>query len=161
MTPSFLSQAFSWSAIICSVLAAISTGLALHYRTLAGRQQSAEIASLKPRMLSESQILKLKASLSGRQGTVGFIYRLMDGEGKDYAESLSAAFKEAGWNVASLAGNSLNDFTGYIVPAVSEEKLLPDLSFVRDALNAAGIDCRLEDIKPGLLGDRSLAIGFG
>ena len=54
--------------------------------------------------------------------------------------------------IASIAGNSLNDFTAYIVGAVSDEKLLPDLNFVRGALIEAGIDCRFEDISPSTVG---------
>jgi len=152
MTPGFLSQIFSWTAIACSVLAAVSGALALHYRTTAGKQQAAEINRLKPRSLRDDQLNKLLVQLSQRQGTVGFIYRLMDGEGKDYSEALGKVFVKAGWRVASSAGNSLNDFPGYIVPAVSDEKLLPDLDFVRKALLAADIDCRLEPIQPNTLG---------
>jgi hypothetical protein len=157
MTPGTLSQLFSWSAIVCSVLAALSTAFALHYKTVAAGQQAHEIASLKPRTLSEAQKSALRKSLAARSGTVGFIHRLMDGEGQDFTKDLGSVFTDAGWHVASSAGNSLNDFTGYIVIAVSDPKLLSDLQFVKDALNQASIDCRTEDIKPGSLGGPLLA----
>jgi hypothetical protein len=152
MTAGGLSQLFSWIAIGCSILAALSTALALHYRSVSAKEKDAEINRLKPRALSDSQRAGLRIRLAERKGTVGLIYRLMDGEGSDYARDLAATFTDAGWKVASIDGNSLNDFRGYIVGAVSEEKLLPDLNFVRSELIEAGIDCRFEDIQPNKQG---------
>ena len=140
MTPGGLSQLFSWIAIGCSILAALSTALALHYRTVSAEEKDAEISRLKPRTLSDAQRAFLRARLAEQKGTVEFIYRLVDGEGHDYARDLGATFTDAGWQVASIAGNSLNDFTGYIVVAVSDEKLLPHLiSFAAPSLRPASI----------------------
>ena len=55
MSAGVMSAIFSWTAIIFSVLAALSTALALHYRTISSRQQTAEINSLKPRSVSPEQ----------------------------------------------------------------------------------------------------------
>jgi hypothetical protein len=152
MTPGSLSQLFSWAAITFSILAALSTGLALHFRTLSSKAQNDEINRLKPRNITDTQKSALKKRLAETKGTVGFISRLMDGEGRDFAQELAGVFTEAGWTVHSIAGNSLNDFPGYIVGVVSEESLLPQLNFVRTALNESGIDCRLEEIKPNSIG---------
>lgn len=152
MGPGTLSQVFSWAAISFSIAAALSTAFALHFRTVSAEQKDAEIRKLQPRTLTDSQKATLQSRLSERIGTVAFIFRLMDGEGNDYAHELATVFRSSGWEVSSVAGNSLNDFPGYIVGAVSEEALLPLLAFVQQALIDSGIDCRYEDLKPGTLG---------
>jgi len=104
MTPSALSQVFSWAAIVCSVLAAASTGLALHYRTLAGRQQAAEIAELKAysqqRQLTNEQEVAILTALSPYEGqTVTVVSIIGDEDGQTYAKQFFDVLTRAKWSV--------------------------------------------------------------
>ena len=122
MDASTTAQIFSWAAITLSVLTAFASAGALYYRNIATAQKDAQIERLKPRTISEEQKTALGKRLGGSTGTVAFIYRLMDGEGKDFAHQMADAFSAAGWQVASNAGNSLNDFpdTWWLRSAIKE-----------------------------------------
>jgi hypothetical protein len=159
MSTALLSQMFSWLAVGLTLLAALTSAIALHYRNLAAAEsdalaakKDAEIAQLKPRRLSnaQKQILISRASLE--KGTVAFMHRLMDGEGKDFSQQMADAFKAAGWVVRSIAGNSLNDFPGYVVVSVADGIPNETARLACDALNAAGIECRQEPIRQGTTG---------
>jgi len=153
MNAGTLATVFQWTAIVLTFAAVLAQAGAAYYRNVASAQSAAEIATLKGRSLSEQQKAILHRELSKASGPVGFNYRLMDGEGHDFANQLAEVFRLAGWDVRHIAGNSLNDFQGYFVVATADPSLKDVAKVACDALNAAGIKCHDdEEIRQGTLG---------
>jgi hypothetical protein len=118
-------------------------------------RQNTEIEHLKPWSLSETQANTLRAGLSSfSPGTVAFAYRLMDGEGKGFADQLSAIFKTPGWSIGGSGGSSLNTFTGITVAidaASSNAALRQTANRLCDLFTKVGIHCGA-DLVPHRLG---------
>ncbi|WP_316228656.1 hypothetical protein [Bradyrhizobium sp. SZCCHNR1045] len=121
--------------IAIPVLIAACSAIALYAGVLARGQQEKELAKLRPRSLSESQRAELKTRLPKSTPPIRIVYRMMDGEGKDYSDQLASAIKEAGGSVLSVAGNSLNDLHGKVTVAVNSGDQV--------AMNAADQLCNL------------------
>jgi hypothetical protein len=123
---------------------------ALYSGILARSQQSQELAKLRPRSLSDSQRADFKKRFSKETPTIRIIYRLMDGEGKDYSDQIASAIRGAGGTVASVVGNSLSDLQGKVTVAVlgGDPKTMNSATKICDDLIAIGIPCGGE-IAPG------------
>jgi hypothetical protein len=144
-------RGLSWAAIVLPLLTIIASAGALYTRNVLAARSAATIAMLEPWKVSAEQKAKIKSRVSSLAGKIAFITRLMDGEGKDFAEQLAATFKDAGWTIASIAGNSLNDLPGAVTVAVSNSNLQATADQVCEALNFAGIKCG-GDLRPNSLG---------
>jgi hypothetical protein len=119
-------------------------------------RQNAEIETLKPWRLSGEQQEKLAQELrSFSAGKIGFAHRVMDGEGRDFAEQLAAIFRSAGWSIVGIGGSSLNDLPGRVTVAIdaatSSADFLKTADRLCEALTRAGIPCG-GDLKPNTLG---------
>jgi hypothetical protein len=119
-------------------------------------RQNTEIETLKPwRLSSEQQKTLLEEIRAFPAGTIAFAYRVMDGEGKDFAEQLAEIFKSAGWSIGGIGGSSLNDLPGKVTVAIdaasSTAEFLKSADRVCDAFTRAGIPCG-GDLKPNTLG---------
>ncbi|WP_341895429.1 hypothetical protein [Ferrovibrio terrae] len=155
----------SWSAQIFAVLTALAAVGAYYTGNIISEKKDTEIAALKPRTLSDTQRATLENILRSRVGTVGFMSRLMDGEGIDYANQLAEVFRQAGWNVVSIAGNHLADLPGRVTTAILDDAtMLPIAEMVCQAFNEAGIICGGEIRQgqlPGPLAPQTLYIVIG
>ena len=152
LTAEFWSSVLPWATVVFSLLALVSTGASIVARDRVAEQKAAEINKLKPRVITDTQRSTLIDKLKSRPAKIGLVTPLMDGEARDYAESLGSAFKEAGWEVAPVNAQSLNTFAGYVVLAQVDPKVGPTLDFVADALRSIGVDVRAEPIREGSLG---------
>jgi hypothetical protein len=128
-----------------------ASALALYVGVLARDKQSQELAKLKPRSVSESQRAELKKRFPKDTPPIRIVYRLMDGEGKDYSDQLASAIRDAGGTVPSIAGNSLNDLPGKVMVATVLD-LTPKADRLCDALTASGVPCGGGDLAPGSVG---------
>lgn len=108
--------------------------------------KNAEIETLKPWQLSAAQQKKLMEELrSFSAGKIAFAHRLMDAEGRDFAEQLAGIFKSAGWSIGGIGGSSLNDLLGRVTVAIdaasSSADFLKTADRLCDALTRTGIPC--------------------
>ena len=124
-------------------------------QTAALRQAERTIDTLKPWHLYKDQREKLTEALrSFPVGKIVFAHRLMDGEGKDFAEQLATIFDALGWSIVGIGGSSLNDLPDKITVAInaqSDVELLKTADRLCDAFTRAGIPCG-GDLKPNSLG---------
>src|SRR3989344_883473 len=67
----------------------IKTDVSDHYQ--------AELVKLMPRSLTSEQRSFLLDRLSSKQGRIGFMSKLFDGESKDFTDELEQVFRDAGW----------------------------------------------------------------
>jgi hypothetical protein len=118
-------------------------------------RQNAEIEHLKPWHLSDEQARTLQAGLSSfSRGTVAFAHRLMDTDGKGFAEQLQTIFKTAGWSMGGIGGSSLNDFIGVTVAidaATSNAAFQQTTNRLCDLFTGIGIRCGA-DLAPHSIG---------
>lgn len=127
------------------------------------RQASAEqqVRALQPRVLTPEQKTLLITQLSEKHDqSVGFVSRMMDGESQDYAETLAAIFREAGWQVAPINRTGLYDLPNMLTLAVIVENpdnlesvaksrhLDPVADFICQTLQEVGINCQPASIPP-------------
>jgi len=122
MNAGTLAQVFGWLAIGFSLGAALMTGLALHFRTIAADEgevrRKADVAALEsqlesaggklaeferlrtPRHLTETQRDKLARVLADRPvGKLTIKASVTAPDSKDLGDEIAAVFKKAGWNV--------------------------------------------------------------
>jgi hypothetical protein len=142
MNAGTLSTVFQWVAITLTLFAVLAQGMSAYYRNLASRETSDEIARLRGRTISEQQKTVLTSRLSKTRAPIGFNYRLMDGEGLDFANQLADVFRVLGWEVRHVAGNFLDDFPGYVAVVTIDQTLQQTAKLVCDSLNTANIECR-------------------
>jgi hypothetical protein len=118
-------------------------------------RQSDEIEAIKPWHLSDDQQKRVKEELHSLvPKKIAFIYRLMDGDGKDFAEQLATIFKASGWEVGGIGGNSLNDLPNKVTVAINSRsgiELMTIADRLCDSLNRVGIPCGGE-LKPDTIG---------
>jgi hypothetical protein len=116
-------------------------------------RQAQELAKLTPRSLSDQQRAELKKRFSKDTPPIRIVYRLMDGEGKDFSEEIASALRDAGGTVRSIAGGSLADLHGKVTVAVNadEKKTQQAADQLCDTLEAIHIPCG-GDIPAGSLG---------
>src|ERR1700730_3760660 len=155
MNVEFLNRWLSWAAIALPLLTVVASAGALYTRSILNARAAAELDSLKPWRLSADQRTKLTEELRLLPaGRVVFSHRLMDGDGRDFAEELAAAFEAVGWSLGGIGGSSLNDLPGRVTVAIaaeSAESLLQTTDRVCDAMNKAGVSCG-GDLQPNSLG---------
>lgn len=137
--------------ILPFIVALVGIG-ALVTGNIISARKDAEIVLLKPRTVSETQKQKLLSVLSNIHGRIGVISRAFDGESSDYADQIVAIFKDASWEIAPAVRSSLNDFPGFVTLTDTNANLVELGIAVANALNAAEIDCRPQQIKPGSIG---------
>jgi hypothetical protein len=114
-------------------------------------RQNADIDRLKPWRVSDNEAKKLQTALASiAPGKLAFAYRLMDGQGKDFADQLAGIFRAAGWLIGGIGGSSLNDFPG--VTVATSLSLMQTADHLCDALTQAGIHCGGADLAPNSLG---------
>lgn len=118
------------------------------------RDRAAQIQALSPRRLTPEQTTKLSQALgAGKASRVGFVSRMLDGESGDYADSLAAVFRTAGWEVVVPTNRvSLNDLPGFLLITVTSNGLESTATFIRDRLQAAGLDVRFGGLPEGSFG---------
>lgn len=107
---------------------------------------------LKPRSLTSRQRSELIGVLSKDRGHRVFIScKMLDSESCGFADILTSAFLEAGWNVFPNK-TSLNDFLGLTVFATTPTETLSELETVRAAFKAAGITHRNDKVATNSIG---------
>jgi hypothetical protein len=141
MTLEALNQILKWTVAVLPFALAFAGVGALITGNIITTQKEAEIQSLKPRAVTETQRRDLLHRLNNSHGRVGFMTRLMDAESGDYADQLADIFKAAGWDIAPTVKTSLNDLPGFVTLAATNPNLAALADTVANALNAAGIHC--------------------
>jgi hypothetical protein len=124
-------------------LIAIVAVAARYSGVVARNQQTQELSQLNPRSLSDSQRAELKKRLPKDTPPIRIIYRLMDGEGKDFSEHLASAIKDAGGSVEAIVGNSLNDLRGKVVVGATstDQRILDAVDNLCATFNQINISC--------------------
>jgi hypothetical protein len=156
MDAQFWATVLPWATIVFSVLALASTGGSIVARDKVAAQKNDEIRKLQPRKISDEQRAMLIEKLRSHPSRVGMVTPLMDGEARDYAESLGRIFEEAGWDVAPVNAQSLNTFSGYVILGASDGRMGATLDHVAAALRSIGVDVRAEPVREGSLGGQFL-----
>jgi hypothetical protein len=152
MTLEALNQILKWTVAVLPFALAFAGVGALITNNMINARKDAEIQSLKPRAISETQRRELLHRLTNSHGRVGFMTRLMDAESGDYADQLADIFKAAGWDIAPTVKTSLNDLSGFVTLTATNPNLAGLGDTVANALNAAGIDCHPQPIEPNSVG---------
>lgn len=157
---------FSWILIIAIALSLLSSIGILCTGKIIERERKNKISSLetkinriKPRELSEWQKDKLKNSLVvGKGQSVMFVTRLGDDESADYAKQFEDIFRSVGWDVHPMNRTFLDNFSGFITAAISNDGDLKErLNVVKDAFLGAKIDFRFTEIRKGSFSVPSLS----
>jgi hypothetical protein len=119
MNVEFWNKWLSWAAIILPLLTVAASAGALYTHSILNTRAAAEIEALKPWRLSDEQQRKLMEELRSFQaGKIAFAHRVMDGEGREFAEQLAGIFKSVGWSIGGIGGSSLNDLPGKVTVAI-------------------------------------------
>jgi len=156
MDAQFWSTVLPWATVVFSVLALVATGGSIIARDKVAAQKNEEIRKLQPRTITDKQRAALIEKLKSHPSKVGLVTPLMDGEARDYAEALGTVFKEAGWEVTPVNGQSLNTFSGYVILGASDGRMGAALDQIAAALRSIGIDVRAEPVREGSLGGQFL-----
>ena len=100
-------------------------------------------AKVPPRRLSGEQVHKMSAPLSAAiPAPVAIVSRLMDAEGKDFADDIAAALKASGWESRKYV--SWTQFAkGVFIATVEGTPLGPQAAPLLAALNAANIEHKI------------------
>lgn len=109
----------------------------------------AKIREIQPRSLTGAQKSTLIKLISQHEGRIGFISRFMDGESREYADQLEAAFKEAGWQIGRANQSFLGDLKGYMTMGTTGDNLEATARIIQEALKSIGIELRNDVIRKG------------
>jgi cell division protein FtsB len=117
-------------------------------RAAALEKQAAELkaanlaleARIQPRRLSGEQTQKMGTILSKLQLPIAVVSRVMDPEGKDFADDLASVFTGAKWQVVQFV-NWLRSDKGVFIATVEGTPLPPEVeTTIATALDAANIE---------------------
>ncbi len=100
-------------------------------------------AKVSPRRLSGEQVRKMSAVLSKAiPAPLAIVSRLMDAEGKDFADDIAAALKASGWESRKYV--NWTQFTkGVFIATVEKTPLGPQAAPLFAALKAANIEYKI------------------
>ena len=100
-------------------------------------------AKVSPRRLSGEQVRKMSAVLSKAiPAPLAIVSRLMDAEGKDFADDIAAALKASGWESRKYV--KWTQFTkGVFIATVEKTPLGPQAAPLFAALKAANIEYKI------------------
>jgi hypothetical protein len=78
---------------------------------------------------------------------------LLDGESADFADQISAVFREAGWEIVPPNRTSMLDLPGFVTLLVTDPALASLSDFIAASLKTFGISCQRQDIAAGKIGE--------
>lgn len=138
---------FRTVAVIAAVLSAASvigsevTGRVIKRREAAHLEMiQASVNTVSPRHLSEAGKAQLMKDITGKNGKICFVARLMDGESLDYTEEFASVFREAGWDVQPTNKSSLNELPGKFAIGRSDNNISPVvLNLVAEAIDKTDV----------------------
>jgi hypothetical protein len=96
VSPSGLKTIFQFMAMAGSALALISVVGIFFTSRVVDAGKDAEIQRLKPRSLTDDQKNRLRTIVASKKARIGISSKLLDGESADFADQISAVFREAG-----------------------------------------------------------------
>jgi len=108
---------------------------------------------VSPRQLTEEQKTELLKKLSAmNKSPITIISRLSDAEGKQYAEQIAAIFRASGWDVKGVGSGYLDDTSGDVILAVTDQSQIKIADELMKILNQSNIRCFPEKIRDGSIG---------
>jgi len=115
-------------------------------------KSSKELEDIKlktsPRKLMTEQVLLLEKALSFKSKySILPACRMMDVEGYDYVQQIAEVFKRANWKVEITNRTFLDDISGDVTIATTNDDQEADASRIANELNKAGIKCIPEKIR--------------
>jgi hypothetical protein len=153
VSPSGLKTIFQFMAMAGSALALISVVGIFFTSRVVDAGKDAEIQRLKPRSLTDDQKNRLRTIVASKKARIGISSKLLDGESADFADQISAVFREAGWEIVPPNRTSMLDLPGFVTLLVTDPALASLSDFIAASLKTVGISCQRQDIAAGKIGE--------
>lgn len=108
---------------------------------------------VSPRQLTEEQKTELLRKLSAMNKIpITITSRLSDSEGNRFAEQIAAIFRASGWDVKGVGSGYLDDTSGDVTFAVTDQEQVSIVDELMNILNQSNIRCLSDKIREGSIG---------